>query len=608
MKYFWRVLRYLTPHWHLAAVTAGLTLVVTFFSLLAPWPLKILFDSVLGSHPMPGPVESTLGHLRDRPYWLLSIIVAAGLGITILENGFAVANSYVQTWLQQRLILSFRSDLFQHAQRLSLSYHDQRRSGVLIHAINVHADAAAGLVMAVQPLAQSVLMLVGMFAIAVTINWQLALLAMVVVPFLYYSIGYYVKHIQGRLWQVKEMEAETLSIIHEAMSMIRVVVAFGREGHEYSRFRQQGERALEARVKLTVRQTLFSLAVNTTTAAGLALVLGFAVYQIMEGRMTGGELLIMLTYVGSIYGPLKTISATVGSLQDRFVSTAMAYAVLDTQPKIRNEPGAVTLESAAGDVTFDQVSFSYEGRLDTLTDINFHVPAGRTVGIVGPTGAGKSTLVSLIPRFCDPTGGRVLLDGRDLRELRLESLRRQIGVVLQEALLFSGTIAENIRYAKLEASMDEVIGAAKAANAHDFIMRLPQQYETELGERGAQVSGGERQRISIARAFLKNAPILILDEPTSAIDSRTESIILDALKRLMAGRTTFVIAHRLSSIREADLILVMDHGRIVEQGSHEELMQREGLYRQLHDIQSGTRAATIPLPSKLEIASVDGGA
>lgn len=589
MKYFLRVLRYLKPHWHLAVISGGLTVLVSFLAVLAPWPLKILFDSVMGSVPMPSLVAPILNPLRDDRYLLVAVVVLGGLGLTIVENLVTVVNSYVQTWLQQGMILNFRSDLFQHAQRLSLAYHDQRRSGMLIYAINFHADAAAGLVMAVQPLVQSALTLVAMFGIAMTINWKMALLSMTVVPFLYYSVGYYATHIKGRLYEVKGMEGETLSIIHEAMSMIRVVVAFGRENHEHQRFRTQGAQALDARVKLTVRQTLFSLFVNTTTAIGSALVLGYGVYLIMEGQLTGGELLIMLTYIGSIYGPLKAISTMIGSLQDRFVSLEMAFQVLDTDPNVRDEPGAIAIEHTQGQVSFENVGFSYEGRVDTLKDISFTVAPGQVVGIVGPTGAGKSTLISLIPRFSDPAQGQVLLDGTDLRGLTLESLRRQISVVLQEALLFSGTIADNIRYARPEASMDDVIEAARAANAHDFIMRLPKQYETELGERGAQVSGGERQRISIARAFLKDAPILILDEPTSAIDSRTESIILDALDRLMEGRTTFIIAHRLSSIRHADRILVMDHGRIVEQGPHDELLRQDGLYRQLHDMQVGQR-------------------
>lgn len=587
MKYLSRVLRYLRPYTRPAIGSAVITVVVALLALLAPWPLKILFDSVLGNHPLPGVVEPVLAPLLDRKMMLLLVVVLAGFGITLVENGLSVLNSYLQTRLEQGMILNFRSDLFQHAQRLSMGYHDRRRSGGLIFAINFQADAAAGVVMAIQPLVQSGLTLIGMFWLTAHINLQLALLSLVVVPFLYWSVGYYINNIQDRLREVKGMEAESLSIVHEAVSMMRVIVAFGRESHEFRRFRRQGQRAVEARVGVTVRQTLFSLIVNTTTAAGTALVLGFGVYQITQGAMTGGELLVVLTYIGSIYGPLEAISNTIGSLQDRFIALEMAFDLLDTDAEIEDAPNAVALERARGHLVYDDVDFSYSGRAETLKRISFEAEPGEVIGIVGPTGAGKTTLVSLIPRFYDPTSGRVLLDGKDIREITLRSLRAQASVVMQESLLFSTSIADNIRYARLDATMEEIMAAARAANAHDFITRMPQGYETSLGERGGRLSGGERQRIAIARAFLRDAPILILDEPTSAIDSRTESVIIDALERLMQGRTTFMIAHRLSTLRAAGKILVMDGGEIVQQGSHEELIGQPGLYRQLWDMQMG---------------------
>ncbi len=587
MKYFVRVLRYVRPFWKKAAVSGAITVTVSLLALLGPWPLKILFDSVLGSHPLPGVLVPVLGPIVDRTLLLLLVVVGAGFGITLVSNGLSVANSYLQTALEQGMILNFRSDLFQHTQRLSMAYHDRRRSGGLIFAINFQADAAAGLIMAVQPLVQSSLTLIGMFWLTYTIDRTLALLSLAVVPFIYYSVGYYISNIQDRLRDVRGMEGESLSIIHEAVSMLRVIVAFNRQGHEFRRFREQGERAVGARVDVTVRQTLFSLAVNTATAAGAALVMGFGAYRITQGAMTGGELLVVLAYVSSIYGPLEAISNTIGSLQDRFISLEMAYGVLDTKPDINDRPGAVVLERSRGEVEFSGVDFSYEGRRETLRDISFRVEPGEVIGIVGPTGAGKTTLVSLLPRFYDPQEGRILLDGRDIHEFTLRSLREQVSIVLQEPLLFSGTIADNIRYGRLDASMEDIWQAARSANAAHFIEhRLPLGMDTKLGERGVKLSGGERQRISIARAFLKDAPILILDEPTSAIDSRTESVILKALERLMEGRTTFMIAHRLSTIRFAHRILVMDEGRIVEQGSHDELLALNGLYRQLHSMQT----------------------
>jgi ABC-type multidrug transport system fused ATPase/permease subunit len=437
------------------------------------------------------------------------------------------------------------------------------------------------------------------------INWQLALVALAVVPFLYATIDYYARYIQPRLDSVLSLESESLNIIHEAFAMFRVIVAFGRESYEYNRFRRQGEQAVNARVGVTVRQTAFSLAVNMITAVGTFVVLGYGAYQVLSGNLTAGELLIVIAYIAAVYQPLNAISSTVGTLQNSFAALRAAYGVLELEPEIRDAPDAEPFVRCRGDVTFENVSFHYAERAETLNNISFHAESGKIVAIVGPTGAGKTTLMSMIPRFYDPHEGRVLIDGRDLRKITLASLRENISLVLQEPLLFSGTIAQNINYGRLEASMDEVIQAAKDANAHDFISNLPKGYETELGERGAQLSGGERQRISVARAFLRNAPILILDEPTSAIDLKTEAVILDALDRLMLGRTTFMIAHRLSTIRNADVILVMNAGQLVEQGTHEELMGRDGFYKQLWEMQSRTRRRSTAILPDLETAATE---
>ena len=304
-----------------------------------------------------------------------------------------------------------------------------------------------------------------------------------------------------------------------------------------------------------------------------------------------------MAYIASVYQPLEAISTTVGSLQQVFVSLDMGFKLLDTENEIHDAPDTVELDRARGSIRYENIQFDYRGRKDTLRDISFDVQPGQLLAVVGPTGAGKTTLVSLLPRFYDAQNGRILLDGQDIRTLTLKSLRQQISIVLQEPLLFSGSIADNIRYGRLDASEDEIIAAARAANAHDFIVKFPKQYETELGERGAQLSGGERQRISVARAFLKDAPILILDEPTSSIDSKTEAVILDALDRLMEGRTTFMIAHRLSTIRHSDKILVVDQGRLVEQGTHDELLHLGGVYKNLHELQRGRRHG--PLSSAL---------
>ena len=584
MRHVSRALRYLRPYWRLAVVSVVLVLLSGLTSLLIPWPLKILVDSVLQSHPLPPLLAPLLGADRTS---LLAVVIAGGLAVTLFSNVLTVADNYVNTRIHQGMTLDFRSDLFQHAHRLSLPFHDRSRAGTVIYSVNFLAEAAARLVMTIPPLAQSAITLVGMFWIIFRIDRTLALLTLTVVPFLYYSVGYYIRHVQSRLLEVKGMEGETLSIVHEAMSMLRVIVAFAREDHEYRRFRTQGERAVDARVQLTVRQTLFALAVNMITAAGTALVLGFGALQALQGRLTVGQLLVVIAYLAAVYKPLEAISTTIGSLQDQLVSLRMAFDLMDVEPQIRDLPGAVAVRRARGQVVFDSVNFSYADRVATLKNVSLAVGAGQVAAVVGPTGAGKTTLVSLIPRFYQPSSGRILLDGTDVRGLTLRSLREQISLVLQEPLLFSGTIAENIRYGRLDADAAEVIAAAKDANAHDFIAALPEGYDTRIGERGAQLSAGERQRVAVARAFLKDAPILILDEPTSAIDSRTEAVILDALDRLMVGRTTFIVAHRLSTIRHADVIFVLQRGEVVERGSHESLLERQGLYRQLYDVQSG---------------------
>jgi ATP-binding cassette subfamily B protein len=581
-----KIVRYLRPYWPLAVASALLTLLTSGVGLLTPWPMKILVDSVLGNEPLPPIVRHVLPQMPEK-FSLLVIAVCAGLGVSLIVNLLAVATSYLNTKLDLAMTLDFRSDLFQHAQRLSMAYHERRRSGMIIYIINSMAGAPTGLVMALLPLVQNVLTLVGMFWISFRLSANLALLSLLVVPFLYYSVGYYTTHIRARLMTVKGLEGETLSIIHEAVSMLRVIIAFGREGYEYERFREQGFRANGARIRVTVRQAVFSLCVNTTTAVGTAVVLGYGTYLALGKRLTVGELLIVVAYIGSVYKPLEAISGTMGAVQDHIVNLQIAFDLLNNVPDIQDAPGAIALTRVQGHVRFEGVHFDYPGRAGTLKDITLDAPAGQAIAIVGPTGAGKSTLVSLLPRFYDPAGGRIVIDGVDIRSITLKSLRQQISVVLQEPLLFSSTVADNIRYGRLDASIEDVMGAAAQANAHEFIMRLPNQYDTPLGERGAQLSGGERQRIAVARAFLKNAPILILDEPTSSIDSRTEAVILDALARLMVGRTTFLVAHRLSTIHHVNTIVVVNHGEIAEMGTHEELLARDGLYRQLHDVQTG---------------------
>jgi ABC-type multidrug transport system fused ATPase/permease subunit len=531
-------------------------------------------------------------------YTLLTLTVIGGFVLTLVIHCMNVGQSYVDSKLEQNMILDLRSDLLGHCQRLSLTFHNQRRTGELMSRINNEASLLGSIVMGLPPLVESLLTLVGMAVIAFLIDWQVALISLSAVPLVYYALGMYGKRVVPRLQEALALEWRSVSIIHEAMSMLRVIVSFGRERYEHGRFRAQGREAVDVRVQVTVRQTAFTLGVQTATAVGTALVFFFGFRAVFQHELTIGGLVVLLSYIASIYAPLESISTTIGSLTQQLVGLRTAFMLLDTEPEVQEDRHPIELTRARGEVVFDDVSFSYRGRGTVLEHVSFVVAPGQRVAVVGPTGAGKTTLMSLLIRFYDPASGAVRIDGVDLRRLSLDSLHQQLAVVLQEPLLFSGTIAENIRYGRLDATDEEVVNAAAAANADEFVSRLPHAYETQIGEKGAQLSGGERQRICVARAFVRDAPILILDEPTSSIDSKTEQVILEGLDRLMAGRTSFMIAHRLSTVRDADLIIVLEHGRLVQLGTHDELVAVDGLYRQLHDTQVHPRKPRLALASE----------
>ena len=588
-----RVRPYLRPYRKLLIGVMCLTVATAVLGLAEPWPLAIILNQVLQESEATGVIAFLFG--SDPTVWVVLVaMVTTRFLIIAVGNALTVLNHYLGSKAEQNMVMDLRSDLFRHVQRLSFTFHDQRQTGALMSQINLQAAAVGSIVMVFPPIIEAGLTLVGMLIIAVLIDWQLALLSLLVLPLLYWSFGMYGRRIVPRLQHVQQLEWRSLSIVHEAMAMLRVIVSFGREDYEHQRFREQGQVAVDERVKLTVGQSMYTLWVQTATAAGTSLVLGVGAWHVIQGKISVGEMIVLLTYIASVYQPLEQISTTIGTIHEQLVQFNASLDLLDKEPEVNERPDAIELTSARGHLVVRDVDFAYHGRRETLADVSFEVRPGERVAVVGHTGAGKSTLMSLLIRFYDPSSGAIEIDGVDIRDLKLDSLREQISVVLQEPLLFSGTIAENIRYGSLEATEEEIKDAARAANAHDFIEGLPDGYGTLLGERGAHISGGERQRICVARAFLKDAPILILDEPTSSIDSRTERVILDALDDLMVGRTSFMIAHRLSTVRHADQILVMSDGRIVERGTHEQLLREGPIYQQLHEAQHRERKRRAP--------------
>jgi ATP-binding cassette, subfamily B, bacterial len=595
-----RMLPYLRPYRKLAIVSVILTIVTALVALAQPWPLAFTVDSIIGDKGAPGFVTEVFGSSTGS---LIAFAVVATLMLTLMSGGIEIWNEYLSTKVDQWMVLDLRSDMFEHAQKLSLAFHDTESKGILMYRINNQAAAMGAIVVQLPVVAQNLLTVIGMAYISVRINPLLALLALGTTPFVVYSTMFYTERIEPRIYRVRGLGALNLAIVYEAMAMMRVVLAFGTQRREWKRFRKQGESWADETVGLTVRQTAFKLVVQLIASAGTAAVIGVGAYQAVNGKISAGELLVVLSYINQIYKPLEELTTTITTFQQQFINLLMSFDLLDMKPDITEKSGAQSLKRARGEIELDGVGFGYQRRPGVLKDVSAHVPPGRAVAIVGPTGAGKSTLVSLLPRFYDAAEGSVRIDGHDVRDLKLADLRNQFSIVLQEPLLFSGTIANNIRYGKPNASDEEVIDAAKAANAHDFISALPDGYSTLLGEGGAKTSGGERQRIAVARAFLRDTPILILDEPTSSIDSRTEDVILDALDRLIQGRTTILIAHRLSTIRSVDEIIVMDNGRVVQQGTHEELAEQPGMYRQLWEAQTRSRRAEVaqlPAPSATE--------
>ena len=597
----WRQARPYRPH---IGCLFLLSLLSTPLALLTPLPLKIAVDSVIGSHPLSRFLDALLPASATHSKAAMLILVAGLLvAIALLSQLQVLASSLLHTYTGEKLVLSFRAQLFRHVQRLSLSYHDSR--GTTDSTFRIQYDAPAIQWITIDgfiPFITAGFTLAGMIYVTARIDSQLALVALAISPFLWLASRAYSRRLRVQWHEVYRLQSSAMSVVQEALAAVRVVKAFGQEDREQERFIHHAIEGVWARTRAIFTQGGLGLLVGLVTAVGTATVLFIGVRHVVAGSLTLGELLLVMAYLSQLYGPLQTLSLMVPHLQSSLASAERAFSLLDEVPDVTERHNARRISRALGSVAFRNVSFGYDKDHPVLHDVSFEVKPGTRVGIMGTTGAGKTTLMGLLTRFYDPTTGQILLDGIDLRDYKLADLRNQLAIVLQEPVLFSTSIAENIAYARPAASHDDIIAAAKAANAHKFIVGLLHGYETQVGERGMRLSGGERQRIALARAFLKDAPILILDEPTSSVDTKTETAIIETMERLMDGRTTFVIGHRLSTVRNADRIVVIENGTILEQGTHSGLMGRGGHYARLYRQQMEVREHE-PLPGRLQSGS-----
>jgi ATP-binding cassette subfamily B protein len=548
------------PHLSAIAFLSFLSLPLT---LLYPLPLKIVVDNVLGSQPLPAWLLQSGWPARYRTP--LEVAIATLLGIALLANLQGLASWWLQTYTGEKLVWDFRARLLNHVQKLPLVFHDHYGSTDSVYRIQHDAPSIQYVtIQGMVPLLTAIFTLAGMIIVTAKLDAELALVALLITPALFVlSLGCS-RIVRKRSHTIKDLDSSAMSVIQEVIGSIRVVKAFGQERREHARFVRRSTERMSHQVQLSLQQAIFNVLIGLTIAAGTAAALYIGVRHVRAGALTVGSLLMIMAYVAQVYSPLQTLTTKATELQTWFASLERTFMLLDQEPEISEQLGALPIERARGEFEFRDLSFRYEGSEQGVHGLSFHVPAGARVGIVGATGAGKTTLLNLLMRFYDPTDGMVLLDGIDIRKYRIADLRRQFAVVLQEPVLFAASITENIAYGKPDATDEEIVEAAAAASSHNFISELPDGYDTPVGERGSRLSGGERQRISLARAFLRNSPVLILDEPTSSVDIHTESAIMEATERLMTGRTTFMIAHRLNTLKNCDLILVLDQGRLVE--------------------------------------------
>ena len=563
-------------------------LLQTVMSLAGPWPLKIIIDNVAGSHKL----EPVLAHLL-RPLiqheTKMEIALAAALFsvvIAVLSALTSYIASYYTESVGQYVAHDLRLRTYQHLQRLSLRYYADHQVGTLLSTITTDIQTIQGFASSsTLGIVVDLLTIVAMLVLMFWMNWDFTLIALAVTPFLLFFVARFKKAVKKATKEVRKEQSEIVAAVQQGLESIQVVKAFGRQDKEEEGLREVSQATVDAALRARKIKALLSPVVTVTVALITALVMWRGAGLILAGVMTVGALTVYLSYLTKFFKPIKDLATMTNAIAQAGVGVDRVKSILDADTIIPEKSDAIEPPRLTGDIRFDHVAFGYTVDNKVLGDISFHITPGQLVGVVGPTGSGKSTVISLIPRFYDPSAGRVSIDGRDIRDYKLSALRDQIGYVLQDTVLFRGTILENIAFGRPNATREEIVEAARMANADEFISRMPNGYDTMVGERGSTLSGGQRQRIGIARVIVRDSPILLLDEPTAALDSESERLVVEALERLMKGRTVIMIAHRLSTIRDANLILVVSGGVVAESGSHDELMARNGIYAELHRTQ-----------------------